>query len=206
VPRDDLLTRLVEAEVDGERLTEEEIFSFFQLLLLAGTETTTNLIANAVLCFLDHPEQLARVRAASELLPAAIEEVLRFRTPVQIVFRATTQDVELRGRVIPAGALVFLMVGSANRDARQFRDAHRFDVAREPTPHVAFGFGAHFCIGAALARLEARVALSALLERVPDLRRAHRGPWSPRTGLNVQGPRSLPMRFTPGRRSGVSLA
>lgn len=202
-PRDDLLTRLVQAEVDGERLTEEEIFSFFQLLLLAGTETTTNLIANAVLCLLHHPEQLAAVRQALELLPAAIEEVLRYRTPVQMVFRATARDVELRGRTIPAGQLVLAMVGSANRDPRQFADANRFDIARPPAPHVGFGHGIHFCIGAALARLEARVALAALLQRVPDFRRADRGPWAPRAGLNVHGPRSLPLRFTPTRRIAV---
>jgi cytochrome P450 len=194
-PRDDLLTRLVESEVDGERLTEDEIFSFFQLLLLAGTETTTNLIANSVLCFLEHPDQLARLRATPELLPGAIEEVLRFRTPVQMVFRMTTRDVELRGRVIPEGRLVLAMVGSANRDARQFPNANRFDMTRTGA-HVGFGHGAHFCIGAALARLETRVALSALLDRFSDIRRAG-GAWAPRTGLNVHGPRSLPIRFTP---------
>jgi cytochrome P450 len=196
-PKDDLLTRLVEAEVDGERLGEEELLSFFQLLLLAGTETTTNLISNAVLCFIEHPDQLARIRAEPGLLPAALEEVLRYRTPVQMVFRATTRDVELRGRVIPGGKLVLAMVGAANRDPRQFPRAGRFDITRASAPHVGFGHGAHFCIGAALARLEARVALSALLERARDVRLASRQPWAPRTGLNVHGPRSLPLRFIP---------
>lgn len=195
-PQDDLLTRLAQAEVEGERLADEEILSFFQLLLFAGTETTTGLIANAVLCLLEHPDQLDSIRAAPELLPAAIEEVLRFRTPVAVVFRTTRRPAVLRGRKIPAGALVLLMVGSANRDGRQFRDAQRFNLARQQPPHLAFGHGLHFCIGAALARMEARVALAALLTRMPDLRRAQPGPWSPRSGLNVHGPRNLPMRFT----------
>ena len=194
-PQDDLLTRLVEATVDGERLTDADIMGFFQLLLLAGSETTTNLISNAMLCFMAHPDQLARVRAAPELLPPAIEEVLRFRTPVQMVFRATTCDVELHGRVMPAGKLVLLMMGSANRDSRQFTDAERFDITRAPNPHIAFGHGIHFCIGSALARLEAKVALPALLGRMRDVHLA--GPWMPNTGLNVHGPRRMPIRFTP---------
>lgn len=194
-PRDDLLSRLAHASVDGERLTEEEIFDFFQLLLLAGSETTTNLIANAMLCFLDHPEQLALLRSNPALLPSAIEEVLRFRSPLQMVFRSTTRDVELGRRRIPARKLVLLMVGSANRDPRQFQDAARFDIGRSPNPHVAFGHGIHFCIGAALARLEAKVALTVLLDRMREVRLA--GPWVPNTALNVHGPSSLPIRFTP---------
>jgi cytochrome P450 len=194
-PRDDLLTRLVEATVDGERLTEEEILSFFQLLLLAGSETTTNLISNAMLCFIAYPDQLARLRAAPELLPSAIEEVLRFRSPLQMVFRSTTCDVELHGRVIPPEQLVLVMVGSANRDAKHFTNPARFDIARSPNSHIAFGHGAHFCIGSALARLEAKVALPALLARMRDVQLA--GPWVPHTAVNVHGPRRFPIRFTP---------
>lgn len=194
-PRDDLLTRLVEAELDGERLADEEIFSFFQLLLLAGTETTTNLIANAVLCFLDYPAQLARVRSEPGLLTAAIEEVLRFRTPVQIVFRTATRDVELRGRVIRAGELVLVVIGSANRDPAHFAEPDRFEVPRGSAQHVGFGHGMHFCIGAALARLEARVALSVFLARISEFERMDRSPWMPRSGLNVHGPRRLPVRI-----------
>jgi cytochrome P450 len=196
-PRDDLLTRLVQAEVDGERLTEEEIFGFFQLLLLAGTETTTNLISNTVLCLLRHPAQRARLDADMGLLPAALEEVLRYRSPVQMVFRATTNDVTLRGRTIPAGQLVLAMVGSANRDPRHFPAAGRFDITRAGQPHVGFGHGPHYCIGAALARLEARVALTALFSRAGDLRRRDRDGWLPARGINVHGPRSLRVRFTP---------
>ena len=196
-PRDDLLTRLVDASVDGHGLTEREILDFFQLLLLAGSETTTNLIGNAILCAIAHPDQLRRLRASPELLPLAIEEVLRFRSPAQMVFRSTTCDVELHRRVIPAGSLVLLLVGSANRDPKHFTDAGRFDITRTPNAHIAFGHGVHFCIGAALARLEAKVALTALLGRMHNLRLAGDGAWVPNSGLNVHGPRTLPIRFTP---------
>lgn len=193
-PRDDLLTRLVEAEVDGERLTDEEIFGFFQLLLLAGTETTTNLIANAMLCLFEHPAQRRALAESPALWPAAIEEVLRYRSPVQMVFRETLHDVELHRRTIPAGQLVLAMVGSANRDPEVFPRASRFDIHRDAQPHVGFGHGAHYCIGAALARLESRVALSALLARAPALRRATSGGLPPVRGVNVLGPRTLPVR------------
>ncbi|MFP2926000.1 cytochrome P450 [Pyxidicoccus sp. 3LG] len=202
-PKDDLLTRLVEAEVDGERLTEDELLGFFQLLLSAGTETTTNLISNATLSFLEHPEQLARLRAEPGLLPSAIEEVLRFRTPVQLAFRSTKREVELNGQKLPAGKLVLPMMGSANRDATKFKDPEVFDITRDPNPHIAFGHGIHFCLGAALSRLEGRVALTDLLERLQDLRLASDTPWAPRKALHVLGPISLPLRFEPRARATV---
>jgi cytochrome P450 len=203
-PQDDLLTRLVEAEVDGERLTQEQILGFLQLLLLAGSETTTNLINNAMLCFVENPEQLARLRAASDLLPSAIEEVLRYRSPLQWMYRATRRDVEVHGQVIPAGQLVLVMIGSANRDSRQFPDADRFDVTREPNQHLAFGHGLHFCLGAPLARLEARIALTELLNRLRSVGLASAEPWEPRKGSNVHGPARLPIRFTPGPQAAAS--
>jgi cytochrome P450 len=193
-PKDDLLTRLVEADVDGERLAEEDILGFFQLLLLAGSETTTNLVGSAVLCLAQNPDQLARLRADPALLPSAIEEVLRFRSPVQIVFRQTRRDVEMSGKRIPAGKLVLAVIGSANRDPRQFQDPARFDITRDPNGHVAFGHGIHFCIGAPLARLEARIALTDLLGRVK--RFSLDGRWEPRKGFNVHGPSRLPIRLT----------
>jgi len=199
-PKDDLLTRLVEAEVDGERLTPGEILGFFQLLLSAGTETTTNLINNALLCLLEHPDQLARLRAEPQLLPSALEEVLRYRAPVQMMFRATKGDVALHGQVIPAGKLVLVMIGSANRDATKFQDADRFDITRDPNPHIAFGHGIHFCLGAALSRLEGRVALTDLLEQLKGVQLASPEPWVPRKALNVLGPARLPVRFEPVRR------
>jgi cytochrome P450 len=200
--QEDLLTRLVEAEVDGERLTPEEVLGFVQLLLVGGQETTANLINNAVLCLLEYPGQLARLRAEPGLLPSAIEEVLRYRSPLQWMPRATRRDVELHGQVIPAGKLVLPMIGSANRDPRQFPDAGRFDITRDPNPHLAFGHGIHACLGAPLARLEARIALSDFLGRVNGFERASDGPWEPRQSLGVHGPSRLPIRFVPGRRAG----
>jgi cytochrome P450 len=199
--QDDLLTRLVEAEVDGEGLTQAEILGFMQLLLVGGQETTANLLNNAVLCFLENPDQLARLRAAPDLLPFAIEEVLRYRAPVQWMPRATRRDVEMHGQVIPAGKLVLPLIGSANRDPKQFRDAGRFDITRDPNPHLAFGHGIHSCLGAPLARLEARIALADFLERVKGFALASDEPWEPRKALHVHGPSRLPIRFTPGRRA-----
>jgi cytochrome P450 len=193
------LTRLVEAEVDGERLTQQDILGFFQLLLLAGSETTTNLINNALLCLVENPEQLARLRAEPELLPTAIEEVLRYRSPLQWMFRQTRRDIEMHGQTIPAGKLVLAMIGSANHDPQQFRESSRFDITRDPNPHIAFGHGIHFCLGAALARLESRIALSDLLKRVKGFELASDEPWEPRKGLHVHGPTRLPIRFEPGR-------
>jgi len=173
----------------------------FQLLLLAGSETTTNLINNAVLCLVENPDQLARLQAAPELLPSAIEEVLRYRSPLQWMYRLTRRDVAVHGQVIPAGKLVLPMLGAANRDPQQFRDADRFDIARQPNPHVAFGHGLHFCLGAPLARLEGRIALADLLVRLEGFRLASADPWEPRQGAHVLGPTRLPIRFEPGRRA-----
>lgn len=194
-PRDDLLSRLAQAEVDGERLGEQDILGFFQLLLLAGSETTTNLINNAVLCFMAHPAQRERVERERALLPSAIEEVLRFRSPLQWMFRLARREVEVGGQLIPAGATVLAMIGSANHDPAVFEEPGRFDVAREPNPHLAFGHGVHFCLGAPLARLEARVAVGDLLDRVRGIEPVGDGKWEPRKGLHVHGPNRLPIRF-----------
>jgi cytochrome P450 len=198
-PRDDLLTRLIEAEVDGERLTQEEILGFFQLLVVGGQETTANLINNAILCLVDNPEQLAQLTAAPALLPSAIEEVLRFRSPLQWLMRTPTRGVKVRGQIIEAGHLVLAMIGSANRDSRQFADAERFDIKREPNPHIAFGHGIHFCLGAPLSRLEARIALADLIGRLKGIEFASDEPWEPRKALNVHGPSCLPIRFEPDK-------
>ena len=202
--RDDLLTRLVEAEVDGERLTPEELLGFVQLLLIAGQETTANLINNAVLCLVENPDQLARLRANPTLLPSAIEEVLRYRSPLQWMPRATRRAVAMHGQTIPAGKMVFPLIGSANRDPKQFAAADRFDITRDPNPHIAFGHGIHSCLGAPLARLEARIALADLLGRLEELELASAEPWEPRKALHVLGPSRLQIRFTPGRRVGAT--
>jgi len=196
-PQDDLLTRLIEAEVDGERLTHEQILGFFQLLLLAGSETTTNLINNAILCLIENPDQFDHLRAAPDLLPSAIEEVLRYRSPLQWMYRVTRHDVKMHGEVIPAGSLVLAMIGSANRDPQQFPKADQFDITREPNAHIAFGHGLHFCLGAPLARLEARIALTEFLSRVKCIQLASSQPWQPRKGSHVHGPTLLPIRFDP---------
>jgi cytochrome P450 len=194
-PADDLMTGLVQAEIDGERLTQSEILGFFQLLVVGGQETTANLISNAMLCLLENPRQLALLRKQMELLPSAIEEVLRYRSPLPWLMRTPTQPVELSGQTIPPGALVLPMIGSANRDERHFPAADQFDITRDPNPHIAFGHGVHFCLGATLARMEARIALTDLLARMDQIELASDAPWPPRRALNVHGPASLPIRF-----------
>lgn len=194
-PKDDLVTRLVHAEVDGERLSHAEILGFFQLLVVGGQETTANLINNAILCLLEHPAELARLRANPELLPGAIEETLRFCAPIQWLMRAPRRDIEIGGQTIPAKKLVLAVIGSANRDAAAFPEPNRFDITRAPNTHLSFGHGIHFCIGAPLARLEAKIALGDLLSRFKSFDRCSREPWPPRQALHVHGPSSLPIRF-----------
>ena len=171
-PRDDLVSTLLASGVDGVRLTAREIYSFCWLLLLAGNETTRNLIALGTLALIDHPESLELLRRDPRQLPRAIEEMLRWCNPVTHMARTATQDFELRGRQIRAGDLVVMLYGAANRDSEVFgRDAERFDVTRHPNPHLAFGVGEHFCIGADLARMEARVLFEELLARVDSIER-----------------------------------
>ena len=201
MPKEDLLTRLAWAEVDGERLSQEEIVAFVQLLLVAGNETTTNLLNNAILCLMERPDQLAQLRSDPALLPSAIEEVLRYRSPIQWLFRATTRDVEMGTHTIPAGKLVLPIIGAANRDSAQFPDAAIFDIARDPNPHIAFGYGIHFCLGAPLARLEARIALTEFLSRVEKFEPSEDQPWEPRKALHVHGPSRLPIRFQPAHHT-----
>jgi cytochrome P450 len=168
------------------------------LILGAGNETTTNLIGNAVLSLLDHPDELAKVRADRASVPAVVEEVLRYDSPVQVVFRQTTQEVELEGGKLPAGATVLLLLGAANRDGRKFPEPDRFDVTRNPQDHVGFGYGIHYCLGAPLARLEGRIALEALLFACPPFTRVLKQ--VPRiAAFLVRGPRTLPLRFAATR-------
>lgn len=200
-PEDDLISALCQPAPDGARLSESEILGFFQLLMLAGHETTTNLISNAVLSFIEHSDQLALLRVAPELLVPAIEEVLRFRSPVQAVFRVAGREANIGTTTIPAGSMVLPMLGAANRDVRQFDAADRFDVTRHPNPHIAFGHGTHFCMGASLARLEARIALARLLDRWATFEHATNAAWEPREAFHVLGPSRLPIRFEPSTAS-----
>jgi cytochrome P450 len=168
-PRSDLLTDLVAAEIDGERLADSEIVGFATVLLLAGHITTTALLGNAIRCLDEHPEAQAALRADQASIPLAIEEVLRYRSPFALLARATTTEVELGGQTIPPKQLVMAWILSANRDERQFENPDDFVMDRQPNAHVGFGKGIHFCIGAPLARLEARVALGILLRRYSHL-------------------------------------
>jgi len=167
-PRDDLMSALVETRVDGEGLSDDELLGFCLLLILAGNDTTSSLIGTGLVLLARHPDQRALLRDDPSRLPNAIEEMIRVESPVQALPRTTTRDVTLHGVDIPAGSRVMLVWGAANHDEREFADPERFDVTRPVTRHLAFSHGAHYCLGANLARLEARVALEEWLARCPD--------------------------------------
>ncbi|MEV0821629.1 cytochrome P450 [Nonomuraea rubra] len=192
-PRADLLTRLVGAEVDGERLPDAQVVNFAVVLLLAGHVTTTMLLGNTVLCLDAHPEQQARLRADRASIPAAIEESLRLFTPFAALGRATTRQVELGGVTIPADQLVMCWLAAANRDPRQFTDPEAFDPGRDPNPHLGFGRGIHFCLGAPLARLEGRIALNILLDHFDRLRTDPADPVEFMPTPTMTGVRRLPL-------------
>jgi len=168
-PQPDLLSGLLAAEEQGDKLTEPEVIAMCLLLFIAGHETTVNLIGNGLLALLRHPEQLARVQADPALVPNAVEELLRYDSPVQRTARITTEEVDLAGHHITKGAMVVVALGAANRDPAQFADPDRLDVTRRDVRHISFGFGIHFCLGAPLARVEGQIALGALLRRAPGL-------------------------------------
>jgi cytochrome P450 len=169
-PREDLLTLLVRAEADGDRLDDDEIINFASLVLHAGHITTTSLIGNTVLCLDAFPDAAARVRADRSLVPGLVEESLRFLSPLAATDRVTSADATIGDVTIPAGQVFKVWLGAANRDPRQFADPDVFDLTRDPNPHIAFGRGVHFCLGAPLARLEGSIVLDVLLERLPGLR------------------------------------
>jgi cytochrome P450 len=191
----DLISALMAAEEAGRRLDERELLGFCALLLVAGNETTTNLLANTVQILSEAPAARAALAAEPALWPGAVEEALRFRSPVQCMFRATTRAAPLGERVIPAGRFLRAWIASANRDEAQFRDPERFDPRRTPNRHLAFGVGIHFCLGAPLARLEAQVALPALYGRFPGLRVAADRPVAYLDSAVVHGPTTLPVRW-----------
>jgi cytochrome P450 len=166
-PGSDLISALVAARVEGERLTDRQIVEFGALLLMAGHVSTSMLLGNTVLCLKDHPDTEAAARADRSLIPAVIEEVLRLRPPITVMARVTTKDTTLAGVKIPAGRMVVPSLLSANHDEQVFTDPQRLDLAREGR-QIAFGHGIHYCLGAPLARLEGRIALEALFDRFPD--------------------------------------
>jgi len=194
-PQDDLISALLVAQIDGKHLTEQELLGFCVLLLAAGNETTTHLIGNAIWCFDDHPEAWAELRANPTLLPDAIEEVLRYRSPIKLMFRTTTRDTRIGDKDIPARSGVAAWIGSADRDEAQFPNAGTFDIHRAPNRHLAFGHGIHFCLGAPLARLESKIALGILLERFASIRRDRDVELEPVTSFILHGLKSLPVMF-----------
>jgi cytochrome P450 len=192
--RGDMLSGLIAAEESGDKLSEEELLATCILLLVAGHETTVNLIGNGTLALLRHPDQLERLRREPGLIGTAVEELLRFDGPVQRTARIPSEDVTIGGRTIPAGELVMPFIGAADRDPAQFPDPERLDITRSDNRHIAFGWGIHFCLGAPLARVEGQIAIGALVSRLPGLRLATEAPEF-RQSLTLRGLVSLPVAF-----------
>lgn len=194
-PRDDLMTALLTAQIDGEHLSFDELLGFCILLLVAGNITTTNLIGNAFICFDEFPEALEQLYSDPSLLNSAIEEVLRYRSPVRCMFRVTTEDVVLGDQKIDQGRMVAAWISSANRDEAEFAQPDVFDVTRSPNHHIGFGHGIHYCLGAPLARLETKIALEIMLKRLPHMQRVRDIPLEPVTSLVLHGVNSFPITF-----------
>ncbi|HZI58823.1 MAG TPA: cytochrome P450, partial [Verrucomicrobiae bacterium] len=192
-PEDDLTTAMVQAEEAGDRMNADEMLAMIFLLLIAGHETTVNLIGNGMLALFTHPEQMEKLLGDSSLLASAVEEMLRFDSPVEMATeRYTTEDVEFS----PAGARVHVVIASANRDEQQFERADQFDITRQNNRHLSFGMGTHYCLGAPLARLEGQIAITALLRHMSKLRLAvpyNQIRWRP--GLVLRGVKALPVEF-----------
>ncbi|MBX9979832.1 MAG: cytochrome P450 [Mycobacterium sp.] len=197
---DDIIGDLVAAEIDGEKLTDEAIIAFLRLLLPAGLETTYRSSGNLLYALLTNPEQLDMVRQDRSLIPVAMEEGLRYETPLTMVMRTTTREIELGGKTIPAGAQIDMCMGSANRDETRWTDPNIFDIRRPRQGHIAFAGGIHMCLGMHLARLETRVMLNSLFDRVDDLRFVPddgTGVESKIVGLVFRSPNKLPVTFSP---------
>jgi cytochrome P450 len=195
-PQDDLITDLLAAQEEGAHLTHAELVATCLLLLFAGNETTTNLIGNGILTLLRHPDELARLRAAPELIRAAVEELLRFESPVQGTSRVARETFEIDGRCIEAGQHVSVLTGAANRDPAQFEEPDRLHLSRRPNRHLGFGHGIHFCLGAPLARAEGQIAINAILQRCAALElRDDKARW--RALAVFRGLEELPVAFAP---------
>jgi cytochrome P450 len=193
-PRDDLISGLVQARESADRLSEDELLATVGLILGAGHETTTNLIGNGTLALLRHPDQLEALRSDPEQIRGAVEELLRYDSPVQTTSRVPTRDIELGGELIRAGTEVGLYLGAANHDPAIYADPGRLDIQRVENPHLSFGHGVHFCLGAALARLEGQLAIGRLVTRLPNMKVSTETlSWRP--GVVLRGLRELPLRF-----------
>jgi cytochrome P450 len=193
-PRGDMLSALIATEEAGDTLSENELLATCILILIAGHETTVNLIGNGTLALLRHPDQLGRLRENPGLIGSAVEELLRYDGPVQRTARIPSEDVVIDGRTIPAGDMVMPFIGAADRDPAQFPDPDRLDIGRSDNRHVAFGLGIHFCLGAPLARVEGRIAIDALVRRLPKLALATETPEF-RQSLTLRGLKTLPVSF-----------
>jgi hypothetical protein len=193
-PREGLVHSLMTAEVDGDRLTDEEVVATCIVTMVGGQETTTNLIGNGVLTLLHHPEPLERLRNDPALVPSAVEEMLRYESPSQHTGRLAPADRELGGKLIRQRQAVMAVMAAANRDPERFPDPDRFDICRENNRHLAFGYAAHFCFGAALARIEGQEAFDAMMHRLPDLR-LEPGTLRWRNNSGLRGVTSLPVAF-----------
>jgi len=194
-PQADLISALLSAQVDGELLTEQQVVDFCMSFLVAGHETTTHLIGNALRCLDENPVAREQVWADPSLLPSTIEEVLRFFTVTPRITRLVTTETDFGGKQLKRGDRIFLWLGSANRDEEQFTSPDVFDIRRSPNRHLALGSGIHFCLGAPLARLEARIALEAIIERFRDIQRVHEVPLQPVESFFVYGLEQLPLRL-----------
>jgi len=204
--RDDLVSQLVRAEVDGHRLSDDEIYPFLLLLLPAGAETTYRSSSNLLFGLLSHPDQLDAVRADRALVPQAIEEALRWESPLLTVARVAAEDVELGGVSIPKGGFIAVSLGAANRDPGRYSDPDEFDIFRAPKPHISFGDGPHRCLGMHLARVETQVLLNAVLDRLPQLRLDPAAEDPHIHGLIFRSPPDLPVHFDPAGAEGARRA
>ena len=200
---DDLVGILVHAGENGEGLDDDSLIHETLLILIGGDETTRHVVSGGIEAMMANPDQLALVRDDRTLIPSAVEEMLRWVTPIKNMARQTARDVDVRGVTIPEGDKLLLLYPSANRDEDVFEEPQRFDVTRSPNDHIAFGFGTHFCLGNQLARLELRVMLERLLDRMPDIHRDDAAPLDYRNANFVSGLESLPIRFTPSPALGV---
>jgi cytochrome P450 family 142 subfamily A polypeptide 1 len=198
-PQQDLVSVLCHAEIDGEKLDDESLVQETLLILIGGDETTRHVISCGMLALMAHPDQreLLAADARAGDIETGVEELLRWVTPIKNMSRTVTRPVTIRGRKLGEGDQVILLYPSANRDEEVFQDPYRFDVHRSPNPHLAFGFGPHFCLGASLARVELRVMFSELLARLPDLELATGEPLPMRSSNFIVGPEAMPVRFTP---------
>ncbi|WP_307198173.1 cytochrome P450 [Neobacillus niacini] len=193
-PQNDLISLLMKEEQQGDKLSNEELLATCILLVIAGHETTVNLITNSILSLLTHPEQLVELKESPLLIEKAVEEFLRYESPTQMTARIASEDIEINGMTIKKGEQVYILLGAANRDPKKFNNANVLDITRNPNPHIAFGYGIHFCLGSSLARLEAQIAIQTLLQRLHNLQMATPDlQWRKLTGFRAL--KELPITF-----------